>query len=224
MKLPPPPPLSCSSRGCRNNDLGGGKVLVITGRLVASYSSLVFRVVVEILDCLGPELVEGSSHGRLLEELAKQLGSGLLPLGRSFPFVARWAGRRWCKMGYCIMLEEDLRDARRKPMMFLLVSSFLYYVFLLPRRGVVAPKWGWLALELCKGCKAEICILDYFSAMCWTEHAVHMIKVVDEGISDVYVDIPDLVKVLSSVFVWSNVRTTRFWCNKPWEGVSEYHM
>ena len=30
---------------------------------------------------------------------------------------------------------------------------------------------------------------------------MHMIKVVDEGISDVYVDIPDLVKVLSSVFV-----------------------
>jgi len=89
MKLLPPPPLSCSSRGCRNNNLGGGKVLVITGRLVAPYSSLVFRVVVEILDCLGPELVEGSSHGRLLEELAKQRGSGLLPLGRSLPFVAR---------------------------------------------------------------------------------------------------------------------------------------
>ena len=67
----------------------GRKVLVITDRLVASCSSLVFHVVAEILELTGPELVEGSSHGRLLEELLKRLGSGLLPSGRSFPFVAR---------------------------------------------------------------------------------------------------------------------------------------
>ena len=89
MKLPPLPPLRSSSKGCRNSDLGGGEVLGITVRLVASYSSLVFHVVAEILELTGPELVEGSSHGRLLEELAKQRNSGLLPIGRSLPFVAR---------------------------------------------------------------------------------------------------------------------------------------
>ena len=89
MKLPPLPPLRSSSKGCRNSDLGGGEVLGITVRLVASYSSLVFHVVAEIMDCLGPQLLEVSSHGRLLEELLKRLGSGLLPLGRSLPFVAR---------------------------------------------------------------------------------------------------------------------------------------
>ena len=89
MKLPPLPPLRSSSKGCRNSDLGGGEVLGITVRLVASYSSLVFRVVAENMDCLGSELLEASSQGRLLEELLKRLGSGLLPLGRSLPFVAR---------------------------------------------------------------------------------------------------------------------------------------
>ena len=192
MKLPPLPPLRSSSKGCRNSDLGGGEVLGITVRLVASYSSLVFHVVAEIMDCLGPELLEVSSHGRLLEELLKRLGSGLLPLGRSLPFVARWAGRRWCKKSSCKMLAEDLQDARRKLAMFLLVSSFLYSVFLLPRCGVVIPMWGWPASKLCKGCKPDICILDYFIVMCWTERIEHMLEVVDER------------------------RFDRYWCDNPW--------
>ena len=48
----------------------GRKVLVITDRLVASCSSLVFHVVAEILELTGPELVEGSSHGRASRGIA----------------------------------------------------------------------------------------------------------------------------------------------------------
>ena len=118
---------------------------------------------------------------------------GVYPLSQGEPEGgdARWV-IAWCQKKSCEMQKENLRCS-----CLCLIS--LYSVFLLPRHGVVAPMWGWPTLELCKGCKPKICILDYFSVLCWAEHAVHMIKVVDEGITDVYVDIPDLDKVLSNV-------------------------